>query len=82
MHNLRRRLSTFQIDTGRPLEVIKNILRHESKTTTETYARLAMEPVRLSLEKATGGMLRHSGRSRRDQARRLPFRHSSVWEGQ
>jgi integrase len=59
MHDLRRSLASFQIDTGTPLEVIQKTLGHESKTTTEIYARLAMEPVRLSLEKATGEMLKH-----------------------
>ena len=58
MHDLRRSLASFQIDTGTPLEVIQKTLGHESKTTTEIYARLAMEPVRLSLERATEEMLR------------------------
>jgi site-specific recombinase XerD len=61
MHDLRRSLASFQIDTGTPLEVIQKTLGHESKTTTEIYARLAMEPVRLSLEKATGEMMRYNG---------------------
>jgi integrase len=58
MHDLRRSLASFQIDTGTPLEVIQKTLGHESKTTTEIYARLAMEPVRLSLERATDEMVR------------------------
>jgi integrase len=61
MHDLRRSLASFQIDTGTPLEVIQKTLGHESKTTTEIYARLAMEPVRMSLERATSEMMRHIG---------------------
>ncbi|MDP1590276.1 MAG: site-specific integrase [Prosthecobacter sp.] len=63
MHDLRRSLASFQIDTGTPLEVIQRTLGHESKTTTEIYARLAMEPVRLSLEKATEEMVRQRASS-------------------
>jgi integrase len=58
MHDLRRSLASFQIDTGTPLEVIQKTLGHESKVTTEIYARLAMEPVRASVERATEEMLR------------------------
>ncbi|MFA7329761.1 MAG: site-specific integrase [Candidatus Delongbacteria bacterium] len=58
MHDLRRSLASFQIDTGTPLEVIQKTLGHESKMTTEIYARLAMEPVRASVERATEEMLR------------------------
>ena len=58
MHDLRRSLASFQIDTGTPLEVIQKTLGHESKMTTEIYARLAMEPVQASVEQATEEMLR------------------------
>ena len=57
MHDLRRSLASFQIDTGTPLEVIQKTLGHESKATTEIYARLATGPVRKSLERATAAML-------------------------
>ncbi|MFA7331946.1 MAG: tyrosine-type recombinase/integrase [Candidatus Delongbacteria bacterium] len=58
MHDLRRSLASFQIDTGTPLEVIQKTLGHESKVTTEIYARLALDPVRASVERATEEMLR------------------------
>ncbi len=61
MHDLRRSLASFQIDTGTPLEVIQKTLGHESKATTEIYARLATGPVRESLEKAVDEMLRAAG---------------------
>jgi integrase len=61
MHDLRRSLASFQIDTGTPLEVIQKTLGHESKVTTEVYARMAMGPVMESLERATEEMLKGCG---------------------
>ncbi len=58
MHDLRRSLASFQIDTGTPLEVIQKTLGHESRATTEIYARLALDPVRVSVERATEEMLK------------------------
>jgi hypothetical protein len=54
----RRRLASFQIVAGAPLEVIQKTLGHESKTTTEIYARMALETVRASVERATEEMLK------------------------
>ncbi len=61
MHDLRRSLASFQIDTGTPLEVIQKTLGHESKVTTEVYAQMAMGPVMESLERATEEMLKGCG---------------------
>ena len=63
LHDLRRSLASFQIDTGTPLEVIQKTLGHESKVTTEIYARLALEPVRESVERAAEEMLRRAKRT-------------------
>ncbi len=57
MHDLRRSLASFQIDTGTPLEVIQKTLGHESKATTEIYARMALDPVGTSVERARAAML-------------------------
>lgn len=57
MQDLRRSLASFQIDTGTPLEVIQKTLGHGNKATTEIYARMAMDPVRASVEKAIEAML-------------------------
>jgi site-specific recombinase XerD len=38
--------------------VIQKTLGHESKSTTEIYARLALDPVRVSVERATEEMLK------------------------
>lgn len=62
MHDLRRSLASFQIDTGSPLEVIQKTLGHESKVTTAIYARLALDPVRESVERATEVMRKQQGK--------------------
>ena len=62
MHDLRRSLASFQIDAGTPLEVIQKTLGHESKITTEIYARMALETVRSSVERAAEDMLRAKGK--------------------
>lgn len=48
----RSSLASFQIDTGAPLEVIQKTLGHGNKATTEIYARMAMDPVRASVDSA------------------------------
>ncbi len=63
MHDLRRSLASFQIDTGTPLEVIQKTLGHGNKTTTEIYARMALDPVRASIEKATEAILEQAEES-------------------
>lgn len=60
LHDLRRSLASFQIDTGTPLEVIQKTLGHESKVTTEIYARLALDPVRESVERASEEILKRA----------------------
>ncbi len=62
MHDLRRSLASYQLDTGAPLEVIQKTLGHENRTTTEVYARMALDPVRQSLEKAVQAIQRHASR--------------------
>lgn len=52
MHDQSRSLAYLQIDTGIPVEVIQRTLGHESITTTVIYARMALETVRASVERA------------------------------
>lgn len=61
MHDLQCSLAYFQIDAGTPLEVIQKTLGHESRTTTEIYARMALETVRASVERAAEDILRAKG---------------------
>lgn len=64
MHDLRRSLASFQIDTGTPLEVIQKTLGHGSLATTQIYARMAMEPVRESVERAVEEILKKAETTR------------------
>jgi hypothetical protein len=50
-------LASNQIDTVTPQEVIQKTLGHESKVITEIYARLALELVSESVERAAEEML-------------------------
>jgi len=56
MHDLRRSLASFQIDTGAPLEIMQKTLDLGNKDTTEIYSRMAMDPVWASVEKAIEAM--------------------------
>lgn len=56
-HDLRRTLGSWQAKTGASLSIIGKSLNHKSPTTTAIYARLDLDPVRESIEKATKAML-------------------------
>jgi integrase len=57
LHDLRRTLGSWQAKTGTSLSIIGKSLNHKSPTTTAIYARLDLDPVRESIEKATKAML-------------------------
>ena len=57
MHDLRRTLGSYQAMTGAPLPVIGKSLRYKNSVTTEIYARLNLDQVRESIEKATAAMM-------------------------
>lgn len=61
MHDLRRSLGSWQAATGASLSVISKTLAHKDISTTAIYARLNLDPVRESMEKATGAMLDAGG---------------------
>lgn len=56
-HDLRRTLGSWQVMTGASLPVVGKSLNHKSPQATAIYARLQLEPVRESVEKATETML-------------------------
>lgn len=66
IHDLRRTLGSWQAITGSSLSIIGKSLNHKSHATTAIYARLDMDPVRASVEKATAAMMEavNSGRSK------------------
>lgn len=61
IHDLRRTLGSWQAITGASLPIIGKSLNHKSPAATAIYARLDLDPVRASIDKATGAMLRAAG---------------------
>jgi len=57
IHDLRRTMGSWQAKTGASLAIIGKSLNHKSQSTTAIYARLDIDPVRESMEKATAAML-------------------------
>jgi integrase len=57
IHDLRRTLGSWQAAAGTSLHVIGKSLGHSSQQATAVYARLQLDPVRQSVDAATGAML-------------------------
>ena len=56
-HDLRRTLGSYQAITGASLHIIGKSLGHKTQTATQVYARLDLDPVRESVQKATKEIL-------------------------
>lgn len=63
IHDLRRTLGSWQARTGASLAIIGKSLNHKSPQATAIYARLDLDPVRASVEKATQAMFSAAGLS-------------------
>jgi integrase len=61
IHDLRRTLGSWQAKTGASLAIIGKSLNHKNQATTAIYARLDLDPVRASVDKATTAMLEAGG---------------------
>ncbi len=61
LHDLRRTLGSWQAKTGASMVIIGKSLNHKSQQATAIYARLDIDPVRESVERATGAMLAAAG---------------------
>lgn len=57
IHDLRRTLGSWQAALGTSLHIIGKSLGHKNAATTAVYARLQLDPVRLSVNQATQAML-------------------------
>lgn len=57
IHDVRRTMGSWQAMTGSSLNVIGKSLGHKNVATTAIYARLQLDPVRESMERATAAML-------------------------
>jgi integrase len=60
MHDLRRTMGSYQAITGSSLHIIGKSLGHKSSKATEVYARLNLDSVRSSMQKATDEMYKIS----------------------
>lgn len=60
LHDLRRTLGSWQAVTGANSFMIGRSLGHKSTQSTAVYARLNIDPVRDSVEKATQAILNHA----------------------
>jgi integrase len=56
IHDLRRTMGSYQAITGSSLQVIGKSLGHKSTQSTSVYARLNLDAVRNSMQKATNEM--------------------------
>ena len=61
IHDLRRSLGSWQAATGANLSVIGKTLAHKNISTTAIYARLNIDPIRESMNKATDAILNAAG---------------------
>lgn len=61
IHDLRRTLGSWQAKTGASLVIVGKSLNHKSPSTTAIYARLDLDPVRESVDRATNAMLTAGG---------------------
>lgn len=56
LHDVRRTFGSYQAISGSSLTIIGKSLGHKSHKSTEVYARLNLDPVRASIQKATDAM--------------------------
>ncbi|WNV04104.1 site-specific integrase [Candidatus Methylospira mobilis] len=72
IHDLRRSLGSWQAKTGASLSIIGKSLNHKSVNTTAIYARLDLDPVRDSVNRATSAMFEAGGMNK-ETAEVTPF---------
>lgn len=75
IHDLRRTMGSWQAITGASLAIIGKSLGHKSVDATMIYARLHIDPVRDSMERATAAML-GAGGLKRKTAEVLPLKRA------
>ncbi len=61
VHDLRRTMGSWQVATGATLPIIGKMLGHTQESTTAIYARLQVDTVRESAEKAVAAMVEAAG---------------------
>jgi len=73
IHDLRRSLGSWQAKTGASMAIIGKSLNHKSVSTTAIYARLDLDPVRDSVNRATSAML-EAGGMKKETAQIIPIK--------
>lgn len=81
LHDLRRTLGSWQAITGSSLSIIGKTLGHKSAEATAVYARLSIDPVRKSIQTATGAMLAAAGIRRAEKITET-FNQKSIYKKQ
>ncbi|NLF73501.1 MAG: site-specific integrase, partial [Candidatus Anammoximicrobium sp.] len=66
-HDLRRSLASWQALGGSSLQVIAKSLGHAKTSSTEVYARLLTDPVRVSVNGAVAAILAAAGKAERQE---------------
>lgn len=61
IHDLRRTFGSWQAKTGASLVIVGKSLNHKSPNTTAIYARLDLDPIRESVNRATDAILAAAG---------------------
>lgn len=61
LHDLRRTLGSWQTKAGASLPIVGKSLNHKSPSSTLIYARLDLDPVRESVDRATSAILTTAG---------------------
>ncbi len=61
IHDLRRTMGSWQAKSGASLLIVGKSLGHKSAQATAVYSRLDLDPVRKSVETATGAILEAAG---------------------
>jgi integrase len=82
IHDLRRTLGSWQARTGASLAIIGKSLGHKMPQTTAIYARLDVDPVRESMERATSAILVAAGERPSADVSRLKERRAKARAGQ
>ena len=77
IHDLRRTLGSWQAATGASLSVIGKSLGHKDMATTMVYARLDLDPVRQSMQKATAALYVAGGLAKPAEVTVLPRKRQS-----
>ncbi len=77
LHDLRRTLGSWQARSGASLVMIGKSLNHKSPEATAIYARLDMDPVRESVERATTAMFQAAGLKRKNATNDTSIRRAS-----